>query len=144
MDENLAKNFIWRSSSLLNAFILFVKKKNECLEMCVNYYGFNKVIIKNWYSFLLILSLFDQLSQAKIYSKIYLHGAYSFVGIKACNEWKTTFQTRYRHFEYNVMLFKFINAPAIFQHLMNGILQKFLNNFVVIHLDDVSWSFHNI
>jgi hypothetical protein len=82
MDENLAKNFIWCSKSLFNAFILFVKKKNECFEMCVNYYGFNKVIIKNWYSFLLILSLFDQLSQPKIYTKIYLHGAYSLYASK--------------------------------------------------------------
>jgi hypothetical protein len=86
----------------------------------------------------LIWSLFDQLGQAKIYTKIYLHGAYSFVHIKKDDEWKTTFQTRYEHFEYNVMHFKLINALAIFQHLMNDILQKFLNNFVVIHLDDVS------
>ncbi len=129
MDENLAKDFIWHSKSLPNALIVFVKKKDECLEMCVNYYGFNKVIIKNWYSFLLILSLFDQLSQAKIYTKIYLHVAYSFLCIKEGDEWKTTFQTRYGHFEYNVMLFKLTNVHAIFQHLMNDILQKKIEQF---------------
>jgi hypothetical protein len=51
---------------------------------------------------------------------------------------ETTFQTRYGHFEYKVMLFKLTNVPTILQHLMNDILQKKLNNFVVIHLDDVS------
>jgi hypothetical protein len=59
------------------------------------------------------------------------------VCIKEGDEWKTAFKTRYRHFEYNIMPFGLINAPAIFQHLMNNIFHKFLDDFVVCYLDDI-------
>jgi hypothetical protein len=59
------------------------------------------------------------------------------VRIKEGDEWKTPFRTRYGHFEYNVMLFGLINAPAIFQHLMNDIFRKFLDDFFVCYLDDI-------
>jgi hypothetical protein len=59
------------------------------------------------------------------------------VWIKGGDEWKTTFWTRYGHFEYNVMPFGLINVPAIFQHLINDIFQEFLDDFLVCYLDDI-------
>jgi hypothetical protein len=59
------------------------------------------------------------------------------VRIKEDDEWKIAFRTRYGHFEYNVMPFGLINAPTIFQNLMNDIFCKFLDNFVVCYLDDI-------
>jgi hypothetical protein len=100
IDENLRKFFIWHSKSSAGAPILFVKKKDGTLRMCVDYRGLNKLTIKNRYPLPL-----DQLQQAKIYNKIDLRGAYNLVCIKEGDEWKTTFRTRYGHFEYTIMPF---------------------------------------
>ena len=137
LDENLAKNIIRHLKSPAGAPILFVKKKDGSLRMCVDYSGLNKITIKNRYPLSLISGLFDQLSQAKIYTKIELRGAYNLVRIKAGGKWKTAFRTRYGHFEYNVMPFGLTNAPAIFQHLMNDVFREFLDHFVVVYLDNI-------
>jgi hypothetical protein len=78
-DENLSKNFIQHSKSLVEAPILFVKKKNESLRMCVDYRGLNKVTTKNRYPLPLILGLLEQLGSAKIFTKIDLRCAYDLV-----------------------------------------------------------------
>lgn len=137
IDENLAKNFIRHSKSPAGAPILFVKKKDGSLRMCVDYRGLNKITIKNRYPLPLISGLLEQLGQAKIYTKVDLRGAYNLVRIKEGDEWKTAFRTRYGHFEYNVMPFGLTNAPGIFQHLMNDIFREFLDDFVVCYLDDI-------
>jgi len=137
LDENLVKNFIRHSKSHAGAPILFVKKKDGSLRMCVDYCGLNKVTIKNQYPLPLISGLLNQLGQAKIHTKIDLRGMYNLVRIKEGDEWKTTFRTRYGHFEYNVMPFGLTNAPAIFQHLMNDVFREFLDDFVVCYLDDI-------
>jgi hypothetical protein len=137
IEENLVKNFIQYSKSPTGAPILFVKKKDGSLQMYVDYHGLNKITVKNCYPLPLIYGLFDQQGQANIYTKIDLRGAYNLVRIKEGDEWKTAFRIRYGHFEYNVMPFGLINAPAIFQHLMNNIFCKFLDDFVVCYLDDI-------
>ena len=137
VDENLAKGFIQHSKSPAGAPILFVKKKDGSLRMCVDYRGLNKVTKKNRYPLPLISGLLEQLGRAKIFTKIDLRGAYNLVRIKEGDEWKTAFRTRYGHFEYNVMPFGLTNAPAIFQHMMNDIFREHLDDFVVIYLDDI-------
>ena len=137
IDENLAKGFIRHSKSPAGTPILFVKKKDESLQICVDYRGLNKVTIKNRYPLLLISGLLNQLGQTKIYIKIDLRGAYNLVRVIERDEWKTAFRTRYGHFEYLVMPFGLTNALAIFQHLMNDIFREFLDNFVVCYLDDI-------
>ena len=79
IDENLAKGFIRHSKSPAGAPILFVKKKDGSLQMCVDYRGLNKVTIKNRYPLPLVFGLLNQLGQAKIYTKIDLQGAYNLV-----------------------------------------------------------------
>jgi hypothetical protein len=105
--------------------------------MCVDYRGLNKITMKNCYPLPLIYGLLHQLGQARIYTKINLQRAYNLVHIKKKDEWKTAFRTKYGHFEYNIMPFGLINAPAIFQHLMNDIFCEFLNNLVLCYLDDI-------
>ena len=114
-----------------------MKKKDGSLRMCVDYCVLNKITVNNQYPLLLILGLFDQLSQAKIYTKNDLQEAYNLVRIKVGDKWKTAFRTRYGYFEYNVMPFSLTNAPTIFQHLMNDVFHEFLDHFVVIYLDDI-------
>jgi len=114
-----------------------VKKNDGSLRMCVDYRGLNKITIKNRHPLPLISGLLEQLGEAKIYTKIDLRRAYNLVRVKAGDEWKTTFRTRYGHFEYNVMPFGLTNAPAIFQHLMNDVFREYLDKFVVCYLDDI-------
>ena len=135
IDENLAKNFIRHSKSPAGAPILFVKKKDGSPRMCVDYRGLNKVTKKNRYPLLLIPGLLVQLGSAKIFTKIDMRGAYNLLRIKERDEWKTTFRTRYGHFEYNVMPFGLTNGPTAFQHMMNDIFREYLDDFVIIYLD---------
>ena len=86
IDENLAKKFIRHSKSPARALILFVKKKDGSLRLCVDYRGLNKVTVKNRYPLPLIAGLLDQLGEAKIYIKIDLRGPYNLVRIKEGDE----------------------------------------------------------
>lgn len=95
----MAKGFIKHSKSLARASILFEKKKDGSLRMCIDYRGFNKVTKKNWYPLSMILGLLEQLGQAKVFTKIDLRGAYNLVRIKEEGAWKMAFHTRYGHFE---------------------------------------------
>lgn len=137
LDENLKKGFIRPSESPAGAPILFVKKKDGSLRLCVDYRGLNKITIKNRYPLPLISELLDRLRSAKIYSKIDLRGAYNLLRIAAGEEWKTAFRTRYGLFEYLVMPFGLTNAPGSFQHLMNYNFRDMLDHFVIIYLDDI-------
>ena len=103
----------------------------------MDYRGLNKVTVRNRYPLPLIPMLLDRLRTGHIFSKIDLRGAYNLVRIKPGDEWKTTFQTRYGHFEYKVMPFGLTNAPTVFQHMMNDIFREYLDHFVVINLDDI-------
>jgi hypothetical protein len=82
--------------------------------MCVDYLGLNQLTIKNQYPLPLISRLFNQLSHAKVYTKIDLCEAYNLVHIQEGDDWKTMFKTRYDHYEYVVMPFGLANAPVIF------------------------------
>lgn len=137
IDDNLAKGFIRHSQSPAGAPILFVKKKDDSLRLCVDYRGLNSVTIKNRYPLPLIPEMIDQLKHATVFTKIDLRGAYNLVRIKPGDEWKTAFRTRYGHFEYNVMPFGLSNAPATFQHMINDIFRDMLDNFVIAYLDDI-------
>jgi hypothetical protein len=74
----------------------------------------------------------DQLSHAKVFNKVDLCGAYNLVHI-----WEDCFQTPYGHFEYVVMPFGLISGLAIFQHLMNDVSHKYLDDFFVCYIDDI-------
>ncbi len=88
IDKNLEKGFIWHSKFPVGVPILFLKKKNGFLHMCVNYCGLNWLIIKNWYLLPLISRLLDRLNHAKINIKIDLRGTYNLVHIRESDEWK--------------------------------------------------------
>jgi hypothetical protein len=103
----------------------------------VDYRGLNKITKKNRYPLPLILGLLDRLRTRKIFTKLDLRGAYNLLRIRPGNEWKTAFRTRYRHFEYTIMSFGLTNAPVVFQHLMNDIFQEYMDEFVIIYLDDI-------
>lgn len=137
LQENLASGFIRPSQSPAGAPILFVKKKDGSLRLCVDFRGLNRVTRKNRYPLPLIPELVDRLGKARYFSKIDLRNAYYQVRIREGDEWKTAFRTRYGHFEYRVMPFGLTNAPATFQHLVNTTFTDMLDTCVVAYLDDI-------
>ena len=137
IDENLRKGFIRHSQSPAGAPILFVKKADGSLRLCVDYRGINKITIKNRYPLPLIPELLDKVGQATRFTAMDMRDGYHLLRMAPGEEWKTAFRTRYGLFEYNVVPFGLCNAPAAFQHLMNDVLREYLDDFVVIYLDDV-------
>ncbi|KAG5722479.1 hypothetical protein E4T56_gene2867 [Termitomyces sp. T112] len=137
LNDMLGKGFICPSISAAGALVLFAKKKDGSLRLCVDYQGFNKVTKKNWYPLPLIGDLVDCLRSAKIYTKIDLHSGYNNIWITPGHEWKTAFHTRYGLFEYLVMPFGMTNSPTTFQYFMNNIFHNMNNIFVIVYLDDI-------
>ncbi len=137
LEELLAKSFIKPSKSPYGALVFFVHKKDGMLRMCVNYRALNKATVKNRYPLLWIDDLFDRLSGAKVFSKIDLHSGYYQIWIAEGDEEKTACRTRYGSYEFLVMPFGLTNAPATFCTLMNDIFREWLDDFVVIYIDDI-------
>ena len=137
LDENLRNGFVRPSNSSHGAPILFVKKKDGSLRLCVDFRGLNKISKKDRYPLPLIADLLDSPGKARIYTKVDLRHAYHLVRIREGDEWKTTFRTKYGSFEWLVMPFGLSNAPGAFQRFMNDIFADMLDVCVVVYLDDI-------
>lgn len=137
IDEHLGLGFIRSSKSPHGAPVLFVKKKDGSLRLCVDYRGLNRVSKKDRYPLPLISDLLDSPRKASVYTKIDLRHAYYLVRIAEGDEWKTTFRTRYGSFEWLVVPFGLTNAPSAFQRFMNDIFADLLDVYVIIYLDDI-------
>ena len=137
LQELLDKGFIQPSVSPWGAPVLFVKKKDGTLRMCIDYRKINKVTVKNKYSFPRIEDLFDQLRGASVFSKIDLRSGYYQLRVKEVDVLKTAFRTRYGHYKFLVMPFGLTNAPAAFMDLMNRVFRPYLDQFFVVFIDDI-------
>ncbi len=100
------------------------------MRPCIDYRGLNDITVKNRYPLPLM-------SAAKVFTKLDLRNAYHLVRIKERDEWKTAFNTPIGQFEYRVLPFGLVNAPAVFQALVNDVLRDMLNIFVFVYLDDI-------
>jgi len=137
LNEMRKQGKIIHSQSPAGAPILFVPKPDTKLRLCLDYRNLNKLTILNKYLLLVIGELKDRVGGAKIFTKFNLKDGYHLLRIRKGDEWKTTFGTRYGHFEYKVMPFGLVNAPATFQAMMNKILWEFLDHGVVVYLDHI-------
>jgi hypothetical protein len=137
LEELLAKGYIKPSKSPYGAPVLFVHKKDGTLRMCVYYRALNKATVKNRYPLLRIDDLFDRLSRAKVFSRIDLRSGYYQIWIAEGDEEKTACCTRYGSYEFLVMPFGLTNAPTTFCTLMNDIFREWLDDFVVVYIDDI-------
>jgi len=133
----LAKGFIKPSTSPFGTPVLFVHKKEGTLRLCVDYRALNKITIKNRYPLPRIEELMDHLAGAKYFFKIDLYSGYHQIRIKKEDTHKTAFRTRYGHYEFLVLPFGLTNAPATFMTLMNDIFREYLDEFVIVYLDDI-------
>ena len=107
------------------------------MRMCVDYRVVNKATIKNKYPVPLVQDLMDRLSKTYWFTKLDLRAGYWQVRIAEGDEPKTTCVTRYGSYEFLVMLFGLTNAPTTFCNLMNNVLFDYLDDFVVVYLDDI-------
>ncbi|KAA3461490.1 Retrotransposon protein [Gossypium australe] len=129
LQDLVDKGFARSSCSPWGAPVLFVKKKDGSMRLCI-YRQLKKVTVKNKYPLPRIDDLFDQLKGATVFSKIDLRSGYYQLRVKDSDVPKTAFRTRYRYYEFLVMPFGLTNAPAVFMDLMS-------HKFVVVFIDDI-------
>ena len=137
LQELLEKGFIHPSVSPWGSPMLFVKKKDGTLLLCVDYRQLNKMTVKNKYPLPRIDDLFGQLKGASVFLKIDLRFGYHRLRIKDVVVHKTMFRMRYEHYEFLVMPFGLTNAPAAFMDLMNRVFQPYVDRFVMMFIDDI-------
>jgi hypothetical protein len=137
LQDLLENGFIRPSSSPWGCPAIFVEKKDQTLRMCIDYIPLNEVTTKNKYPLPRINILFDQLTGARVFSKIDLRSGYHQIHIRPKDIPKTAFTTRYGLFEYLVMSFRLTNAPAHFTYLMNSVFMPELDKFVMVFIDDI-------
>src|SRR5438105_6049592 len=137
LQELLDKGFIRPSSSPWGCSAMFVDKKDQTKRLVVDYRTLNEVMVKNKYPLPDINILFDQLSGAKVFSKIDLRSGYHQIRVREEDIPKTAFSARYGLYEFLVMSFGLTNAPAFFMYLMNSVFMIELDICVVVFIDDI-------
>eukprot|EP00253_Pinus_taeda_P003722 PITA_03722 len=139
----LDKGYIKPSVTPWGAPMLFVKKKDGT-RLCIDYRQLNKVTRKNSYHFPMIDDLFDQLKGETMFSKIDLRLGYHQVRIKEEDIFKTSFRTKYGHYEFVVVPLGLIDALATFMCLMNSVLGPYLDKFFIVFIDDILTEVHYV
>jgi len=137
LEELFTKGYIKPNKSPYGAPVLFVHKKDGTLRMCVDYRAFNKATMKNQYPLPQIDDLFDRLLGAKVFSRIDMRSRCYQIRIAEGDKEKTIYRTRYGSYQFMLMPFGFTNAPATFCTLMNDIFREWLDDFVVVYIDDI-------
>ena len=143
LNSNLWREYIQHFTSKTEYPVIFVPKKDEKQQLCIDYQRLNTIIRKNRYSLSLIKKLQEQLKEAKWFTKLDIQKEYYKVHIKKEEEWKTVFQMRYELYKYQIMSFELTNTSATFQGLINHVLYDHLNKFVITYLNDILIYFKN-
>ncbi|GJY69391.1 hypothetical protein Tco_0472373 [Tanacetum coccineum] len=137
LQELADRGFIRPSTSPWGAPVLFIKKKDRSLRMCIDYQELNKLTINNRYPLPVVDDLFDQLQGSSVYSKIDLRSGYHQLRVRDEDILMNAFRTRYEHYEFQVMPFGITYAPAMFMDLMNRVCKPYLDKFVIVFIDDI-------
>jgi hypothetical protein len=125
------------SVSPWGAPVIFLRNKHGSWRLCIEYRQLNKSMIKNHYSFLRLYDFFNRMKGEMVFSNIYLRSGYNQLWIKEEDIPNTTFNMRFKHYEFTVLPFKLTNAPGVFTSLMNGVFLEYLDKFVQVLIDDI-------
>ena len=136
LDAYLAAGQIEPAQSPFGAGVLFARKKDATLRLCIDYRSLNNITVKDKYPLPRIDEILDNMAGCRYFSKMDLHQGYHQIRIKPQDIPKTAFQTKYGSFQFRVMPFGLTNAPATFQRMMNQIMQKH-REFADVYLDDI-------
>ncbi|GBG71123.1 hypothetical protein CBR_g8423 [Chara braunii] len=137
LEELLRLGFIKPSNSPWGAPVLFARKTDETLRLCIDYCGLNRYTVKNNYPMPRSDELFDRLAGNRFFTKIDLRSGYHQIHVAAADQSKTTFRSRFGHYEFTVMPSGLTNTPATFQRAMDDIFRDILKHYVLIYLDDI-------
>ena len=137
IDTYLKKGFIRPSHSSWAAPVLFARKPDGSLRMCIDYRGLNKLTVKDRYPIPRIDDLLDILAGSSVFSLLDMAQGFRQIRINEDDVHKTAFNTRYGQFEWVVMPFGLTNCPAMLQRVMNMIFEGYIDSFVMIYMDDV-------
>ena len=137
IEENLKKGYIRPSQSSIGYPILFILKKDSKLRLYIHYRQLNIIIKKNCYLLQFINKLKNRLFEVQWFTTLDLPGIYRLIRIKERHEWKTAFRTKFKHFEYLILLFGLTNISTIFQAIINHILKKYIDKIIIIYLDNI-------
>jgi transposase InsO family protein len=135
--ENLDKGFIEPSQAPFAAPILFVKKPNGSLRLCIDFRVLNTLTRKDRYPLPLIDETLARISNAKVFTKLDIRQAFHRIRMDPASEEYTTFRTRYGAYKCKVLPFGLTNGPATYQRYMNDILFDYLDDFCTAYLDDI-------
>ena len=131
------KGFIRPSASPWASPVIFVRKKDHSLRMCVDYRALNKVTKADSYPLPRIDDNLDALGKSKCFSLVDLESGFHQISMEKSSVEKTAFTTRYGSYEYLVMPFGLRNAPSTFQRVMNKVLEGLVDRICVVYLDDI-------
>jgi hypothetical protein len=137
IDDMLATKRILPSSSPYGAPILFARKKNGKLRMCIDYRMLNDNTVRDTYPVPRVDELLQRVGGCSVFSKIDLNNAYHQLPMFPTDSHKTAFTCRYGTFEFTVMPFGLMNAPSTFQRVMNNVFMSLLDDGVLVYMDDI-------
>jgi len=137
LEENLKKKFITFSKASFASLILFVKKKDDSLCFCMNYWKLNALIKRNHYSILLINEVLAWIQDSKYLTWLNIIITFNKLHMSSESEDLTTFVTFFNVYKYRIMLFELINESTFFQHYINDVLFNCLHKFCQTYLNDI-------
>src|SRR6266508_4539728 len=137
-NERILKDgIIKKSKSPWVSTVILVSKKDGSIRFCVNYKKTNAITIVDAHPLPIVNDTIDKIGGKKYYTSIDLASGYWQVEMDENSQDITAFVIPWGLYQFNVMPFGLTNAPATFQRLMNYILHDYLNDFVVVYLDDI-------